>query len=250
MTYRHHRAAGYSGIALVHAGTVSTWEQRAAGTSGGFGSSKLSTGSWPSPACPEEEGFTAWPAMFTPLAYDSVPGTVKTPTASDDLPAEPFTLQAAPVTAGTQALALRRRVRCRPGRRRAGRRTRPYQGCRRPVPGTRRTPRTGKSPCQTRICPSWGSGRGWLSPAPMTQSVRARSRDRIGHESQAHCGGRPRPAVANESPAPFGWLSRLNSTRTRIRTATREPNHHLIMGDVTGAACLRATSITTIRESK
>jgi RHS repeat-associated protein len=92
-------------LSCTDAGTVNTWEQHQAGTFAGFASGKLSTGSWPSPACPVEEGFTSWPAMFTPLAYDSATDVVKTFTSSDGTAGEPYVMLGTPVTAGTQALA-------------------------------------------------------------------------------------------------------------------------------------------------
>ena len=150
-------------LACSDAGTVNTWEQHAAGTFGGFTSSKLATGSWPPPACPAEEGFTAWPAMFTPLAYDSAPDT------RQDLHRlrrdRRGTLRPARRPRHRQhagAGPLNVAVRCRSARPRAGPRTRPHPACRRPARGIRWTPRTATSPSPHRcVDPGVRAGAGF-----------------------------------------------------------------------------------------
>ena len=93
------------GQSCTDAGTVNLWEAEKAGTFTGFASSQLGTGSWPSPACPVEEAFDSWPALFTPLAYDAASDAAKNFTASDGAQGQPYVLLGAPVTASTQALA-------------------------------------------------------------------------------------------------------------------------------------------------
>ena len=56
------------GLSCTDSGTVNTWEAAKAGTFGGFTSTSLAaSGAWPSPACPVQEAFDSWPAMFTPV---------------------------------------------------------------------------------------------------------------------------------------------------------------------------------------
>jgi len=93
------------GQSCSDAGTVNLWEAEAAGTFAGFASSALGSGSWPSPACPVEEAFDSWPAMFTPVAYDAASDAVSNFTASDGQTGQPYILLGAPVSASTQALA-------------------------------------------------------------------------------------------------------------------------------------------------
>jgi YD repeat-containing protein len=92
-------------LSCTDAGTVNTWEATAAGTFGGFTSSLLSTGSWPSPACPVEEAFDKWPAEFTPVGYDAASDATANFTASDGATGQPYLLLGAPASAATQALA-------------------------------------------------------------------------------------------------------------------------------------------------
>jgi trimeric autotransporter adhesin len=93
------------GLSCSDAGTVNTWEATAAGTFGGFASRLLSTGGWPSPACPVEEAFDRWPAEFTPVGYDAGSDVTANFTASDGAAGQPYLLLGAPVSAATQALA-------------------------------------------------------------------------------------------------------------------------------------------------
>jgi RHS repeat-associated protein len=93
------------GLSCSDPGTVNTWEAEAAGTFSGFTSGSLATGSWPSPACPVQEAFDSWPAMFTPVAYDAAHDAAAVFTASDGAQGQPYVLLGAPVSSGTQALA-------------------------------------------------------------------------------------------------------------------------------------------------
>ena len=93
------------GLSCSDTGTANTWEAESSGTFGAFTSSSLGSGSWPSPACPVQEAFDSWPAMFTPLAYDAAPDASDNFTASDGAKGQPYVLLGAPVSAGTQALA-------------------------------------------------------------------------------------------------------------------------------------------------
>jgi RHS repeat-associated protein len=93
------------GLSCSDAGTVNKWEAAAAGTFGGFASSQLSAGSWPSPACPVEEAFNSWPSVFTPAGYDAGSDAAANFTASDGVKGQPYLLLGAPVSAATQALA-------------------------------------------------------------------------------------------------------------------------------------------------
>lgn len=92
-------------LACTDPGTVNKWGAAAAGTFGGFTSESLGAGSWPSPACPVQEAFDSWPAMFTPVAYDAAPDATADFTASDGAAGQPYILLGAPVSAGTQSLA-------------------------------------------------------------------------------------------------------------------------------------------------
>jgi hypothetical protein len=90
-------------LSCSDAGTVNTWETESAGTFGGFTSSELSTGSWPSPACPVKEAFDKWPAEFTPVGYDAASDATANFTASDGATGQPYLLLGAPPSAATQA---------------------------------------------------------------------------------------------------------------------------------------------------
>jgi trimeric autotransporter adhesin len=94
-------------LACTDSGTVNTWEASAAGTLGGFTSAALAAGSpgWVSPGCPVQEAFDSWPAMFTPVAYDTAADATVNFTASDGATGQPYILLGAPVSAATQALA-------------------------------------------------------------------------------------------------------------------------------------------------
>jgi RHS repeat-associated protein len=94
-------------LACTDAGTVNTWEADAAGTFTGYTSASVGTGSsaFPSPSCPVEETFDSWPAMFTPLAYDSGSDATKNFTASDGVTGQPYILLGVPVTSASAALA-------------------------------------------------------------------------------------------------------------------------------------------------
>ncbi|HEY1621074.1 MAG TPA: DUF6531 domain-containing protein [Streptosporangiaceae bacterium] len=95
-------------LSCTDSGTVNTWEADAAGTFGGFASDKLAagaSGSWPSPACPVQEAFGSWPAMFTPVGYDAASDAASDFTASDGATGQPYLLLGGPVTAATAALA-------------------------------------------------------------------------------------------------------------------------------------------------
>jgi RHS repeat-associated protein len=94
-------------LACADSGTVNTWEADAAGTFGGFPSGSLAAGSpgWPSPGCPVQEAFDSWPAMFTPVGYDTASDATANFTASDGVAGQPYILLGAPVSAATQALA-------------------------------------------------------------------------------------------------------------------------------------------------
>ena len=67
-------------LACTDNGTVNSWEAANAGTFSGFTGGSLAAGAptWPSPACPVQEAFDAWPGKsqpwsgtFTPVAYDA-----------------------------------------------------------------------------------------------------------------------------------------------------------------------------------
>ena len=93
-------------LSCADSGTVNKWEAAAAGTFSGFTSSSLAAGApgWPSPACPVQEGFDSWPAMFTPIAYDAA-STTGNFTASDGVAGQPYILLGSPVSAATTGLA-------------------------------------------------------------------------------------------------------------------------------------------------
>jgi RHS repeat-associated protein len=91
-------------LACADPGSVNTWEAAKAGTFGGFTSSSLATSAWGT-ACPVQEAFGSWPAMFTPVAYDSASDATDNFTASDGTAGQPYVLLGAPVSAATAALA-------------------------------------------------------------------------------------------------------------------------------------------------
>ena len=93
------------GLSCSDSGTVNTWEAQSSGTFAAFTSSSLAAGSWPDPACPVQEAFDSWPAMFTPLAYDAAQDASNNFTASDGAKGQPYVLLGAPVSPGTEALA-------------------------------------------------------------------------------------------------------------------------------------------------
>jgi RHS repeat-associated protein len=85
-------------LTCTDTGTVNSWEAGNAGTFGGFSSTSLGTGStgFPSPSCPVEEAFDSWPAMFTPVGYDSGSDAAKNFTASDGVTGQPYLLLGTP----------------------------------------------------------------------------------------------------------------------------------------------------------
>ena len=91
-------------LSCTDPGTVNRWETARAGTFTGFTSSSLSTSAWGS-GCPVTEGFTKWPAIFTPAAYDAAADAADNFTASDGATGQPYVLLGAPVSAATAALA-------------------------------------------------------------------------------------------------------------------------------------------------
>jgi RHS repeat-associated protein len=93
-------------MVCTDSGLVNQWEAGAAGTFGGLVSSDLaggSSGPWPSPGCPVEEAFDAWPSNFTPLAFDPSSNSDASAnfTASDGQTGQPYILLGQP--APTQA---------------------------------------------------------------------------------------------------------------------------------------------------
>ncbi len=95
-------------LSCTDSGTVNTGEATTAGTFGGFTSASLasgSSGSWPSPACPVQEAFGKWPALFTPVGYDAGTDAAANFTASDGKAGQPYLLLGAPASAGTAGLA-------------------------------------------------------------------------------------------------------------------------------------------------
>ena len=92
-------------LSCTDPGTLNTWEADAAGTFPGFTSSALGIGSWQSPGCPVHEAFSSWPAIFTPVAYDSASDATANFTASDGVSGQPYALLGHPVTTATAALA-------------------------------------------------------------------------------------------------------------------------------------------------
>jgi RHS repeat-associated protein len=93
------------GLSCTDPGTVNKWEANAAGTFGPVTSDSLGVGSWASPGCPVQEAFNAWPAMFTPTAYDAASDATADFTASDGVSGQPYVLLGHPVSAATAALA-------------------------------------------------------------------------------------------------------------------------------------------------
>ncbi|MGH3157351.1 MAG: hypothetical protein ACRDNF_12340, partial [Streptosporangiaceae bacterium] len=77
---------------------MNTWEEDSAGTFGGFAGASLGTGStgFPAPACPVQEAFDSWPAMFTPVAYDAASDATANFTASDGTTGQPYILLGTP----------------------------------------------------------------------------------------------------------------------------------------------------------
>ncbi len=92
------------GLSCGDPGTVNTWETARAATFTGFTSSSLTASAWGS-ACPVDEAFTKWPAMFTPAAYDAANDAADNFTASDGATGQPYVLLGAPVSLATAALA-------------------------------------------------------------------------------------------------------------------------------------------------
>jgi RHS repeat-associated protein len=90
--------------ACTDPGTVNTWEAATAGTFSGFTGSDLSAAAWGS-ACPVDETFGSWPAMFTPVAYDAASDVTADFTASDGGTGAPYVLLGTPVTPADAALA-------------------------------------------------------------------------------------------------------------------------------------------------
>ena len=86
---------------------MNTWEADSAQTFGGFTSASLGSGSsgFPSPSCPVQEAFDSWPAMFTPVGYDTASDAKNIFTASDGVSGQPYILLGDPASAATQALA-------------------------------------------------------------------------------------------------------------------------------------------------
>ncbi|HUY48159.1 MAG TPA: DUF6531 domain-containing protein, partial [Streptosporangiaceae bacterium] len=86
-------------------GTVNSWEAASAGTFSGFTSGSLAAGSpaWPSPSCPVQEAFDAWPGKsqpwsgtFTPVGYDAASDTTANFTASSGAAGQPYILLGSP----------------------------------------------------------------------------------------------------------------------------------------------------------
>ena len=92
------------GMACTDPGTVNTWEAASSATFGGFTSSDLATSAWGS-ACPVDETFGSWPAMFTPVAYDAATDVTANFTASGGGTGQPYALLGAPVSQATADLA-------------------------------------------------------------------------------------------------------------------------------------------------
>jgi RHS repeat-associated protein len=93
-------------LACTDAGSLNTWEADAAGTFSGFAASDLSASSFPSPACPVQEAFDSWPAMFTPVGYDAASDVTTNFTASSGQTGQPYILLGAPpASAQTKSLA-------------------------------------------------------------------------------------------------------------------------------------------------
>jgi RHS repeat-associated protein len=92
-------------LACSDAGTVNKWEAAAAGTFGAVTSGSLAAGAWTSTGCPVQEAFNAWPAMFTPVAFDAASDAKTNFTASNGVSGQPYVLLGHPVSAATAALA-------------------------------------------------------------------------------------------------------------------------------------------------
>lgn len=99
---------------------MNKWEASAAGTFGGFTSSSLDAGSWPTPSCPVREAFDSWPVMFTPLGYDAASDATANFTASDGVTGQPFVLLGRRYRLGRRRSPRARVVRCSRERRLAG----------------------------------------------------------------------------------------------------------------------------------
>src|SRR5580658_909359 len=91
-------------LACSDPGTVNTWEAAKAGTFTGFSSSDLAPSAWGT-ACPVQEAFGSWPAMFTPVAYDAASDATANFTASDGTAGQPYVLLGTPISSATAALA-------------------------------------------------------------------------------------------------------------------------------------------------
>jgi trimeric autotransporter adhesin len=94
-------------LSCSDSGSVNSWGADAAGTLGGLASASLAAGApgWPSPACPVQEAFDSWPAMFTPVGYDAASDATANFTASDGVTGQPYILLGSPAAPGTAALA-------------------------------------------------------------------------------------------------------------------------------------------------
>ncbi len=102
------KAAGQGStcVAANSTGTVNKLAADQAPPFGGLASSALASGQWPSPACAVQETFSAWPANYTPVAYDTSAAGPANFTASDGATGQPYILLGGPApSAATRALA-------------------------------------------------------------------------------------------------------------------------------------------------
>jgi hypothetical protein len=81
---------------------VNTLEADTATAFNGMASSSLA--SWALLACSVQESFNAWPASYTPVAYDTIAAPADF-TASDGATGQPYVLLGSPISAATAALA-------------------------------------------------------------------------------------------------------------------------------------------------
>ena len=87
-------------------GTVNKLAADQAPPFGGLASSALASGQSPSPACAVQETFSAWPANYTPVAYDTSAAGTANFTASDGATGQPYILLGGPApSAAARALA-------------------------------------------------------------------------------------------------------------------------------------------------